>query len=717
MTRNDAKRVLVTGGTGFVGRAIVNALVEAGHDVLVLSRRSRPEHLNSRVEHRQQDLTTLTVDSSASLLDEFNIDVVVHSAGELSDTSRMRSLHLDATSVLTQAAAGRIEQWIQISSVGALGGGFVGEASPDQPGEPKGEYEVTKAKSDAIVKQAFHASGTVATILMPTIVFGPDMPNRSLFRLAKAVSAGHFAYVGPSTAGAHYVHVQDLAWAVVKALQARSGGAFIISDSTTIQELVTTIAVQVGTKPPKRRIPESIISKAVSPRLNWAPLPGRGALRALRSQTTYSHWNATSEIGWVPRIGWRQGLENCLTHWHMTPRTKSKPGALKVVYVTTIADTLNFFKGHIAHEQRQGSDITLISDASDGQLDRLGSEVGVKTVSLSLTRRITPWGDAKALFNLVRTLHLLQPDVLQTATPKAGLVGALAGRIAGVPVIVAGVFGLPQMTSSGWRKRLLNATTRITTYASHASWVDSPSMADYLSETRLAPKNKIIVIGKGSVSGIDTIHFSPKAYADARISIRRELGIPASALVLGFVGRLANDKGILELATAWETIRAQHPEAHLLLVGPDEGDLKGPAQELLSSPPPRTHWVGPQSPVARWFAALDIFVMPSYREGFCVTNIEAAAMELPVVATRIPGCVDSVAEDVTGTLVPSHDAQALQSAIENYMRNRQLAQAHALAGRRRVIEQFQPSTLENELATFYRSKLRKESRNVREKTF
>jgi glycosyltransferase involved in cell wall biosynthesis len=167
------------------------------------------------------------------------------------------------------------------------------------------------------------------------------------------------------------------------------------------------------------------------------------------------------------------------------------------------------------------------------------------------------------------------------------------------------------------------------------------------------------------------------------------LGLPANAFVVGFIGRLVRDKGIVELSTAWQDLREQFPEMRLLIVGPIEPDDPVPAevlQRLRSDDRVILHGVDWNTPPL--FAAMDLFVLPSYREGFPIAPLEASAMGLPVIATQVPGCVDSVQEGVTGTLVPAGDAAALFSAIARYRNDPELRNLHGQAGRARVVREF-----------------------------
>jgi glycosyltransferase involved in cell wall biosynthesis len=213
-----------------------------------------------------------------------------------------------------------------------------------------------------------------------------------------------------------------------------------------------------------------------------------------------------------------------------------------------------------------------------------------------------------------------------------------------------------------------------------------------------------MVFAQGSVAGIDTAcTFSPDRFNSSdRVSLRGECDIPQDALVLGFVGRLVKDKGLRELACAWETLRSEYPWLYLLLVGPfEKGDPLLPRDEVLIRSDPRVRLVGFANDTVPFYAIMDVFVLPSYREGFGLTNIEAAAMQLPVVSTRIPGCVDSVQDGVTGELVPPRDAESLAEAIRKYLDDESLRHRHGLAGRERVIREFRPEPIWEDLCQEY----------------
>ena len=247
------------------------------------------------------------------------------------------------------------------------------------------------------------------------------------------------------------------------------------------------------------------------------------------------------------------------------------------------------------------------------------------------------------------------------------------------------------MTLSGFRRQLLDIATWVSCSLADRVWCDSFSMREYLIKAKLSSGPKTVVLGQGSANGIDAEGtFAPKRYGlSTRNTIREGYEIPGDAYVIGFVGRIVKDKGMHELACAWRSLRNQYSSLHLLLVGPVEAeDPLLPEDEALFRSDPRIHLVGYQKDVAPFYAAMDLFVMPSYREGFGLTNIEAAAMQLPVISTLIPGCIDSVMDGFTGTLVPVRSTPQLITAIEKYINNPELGREHGSEGRKRVLRDF-----------------------------
>jgi glycosyltransferase involved in cell wall biosynthesis len=384
-----------------------------------------------------------------------------------------------------------------------------------------------------------------------------------------------------------------------------------------------------------------------------------------------------------------------------TPETALRT---KLVHITTVPISLNFFRGQIAYLKSRGFEVQAISSPGE-LLEQAAQREQIEVHAVPMSRGIDPTRDVVALVRLCRLLRALRPDIVHSHTPKAGLLGTIAARLMGVRVVMLSIFGLPQMTRTGFKRRLLDATTRLSCRLAHRIWCDGESMRDYLIQEKLCSADKVVVLGHGSSNGVNSSEvFSPERFSTSdRHELRARYGIPSDAPVLCFVGRIVADKGMHELAKAWRELRDRHPNLHLLLVGPFESqDPLLAEDETLFRSDERIHLAGMRDDVPLHLAASDILVNPSHREGFNVALLEGSAMGLPVVATRIPGCIDPVQEDITGTLVPPRDGLELSRAIESYLQNPALRRQHGDAGRARVVSCFQPQSIWEALEREYR---------------
>jgi glycosyltransferase involved in cell wall biosynthesis len=373
-----------------------------------------------------------------------------------------------------------------------------------------------------------------------------------------------------------------------------------------------------------------------------------------------------------------------------------------IVHVVTVPETLFFFRGQGAHFRSRGHTVSAVASPGDA-LHHFAREEGVEVHPVSMTRSITPVRDLVSLVGLVRLFRRIRPDVVHGHTPKGGLLGMLAAALAGVPLRVYHVHGLRLATETGLKRKVLAGTERVAGALAHHVLPVSGSVRDAVVEGRLAPGEKVRVLGAGSINGVDAEkHFRPDRWQANGLALRRRLGIPPDAPVLGFVGRLVREKGLDELARAWTEIRERVPDAHFLLVGPSEPqDPPSPETVRLLEEDSRVHLVGRDRNVRPYYAAMDVLTLPSHREGYPVVVLEASAMELPVVATRVQGCVDAVVEGGTGRLVSRGDVNGLARALESYLRQPALREEHGRRARERVLAEYRPGDLWNAMENLY----------------
>lgn len=380
---------------------------------------------------------------------------------------------------------------------------------------------------------------------------------------------------------------------------------------------------------------------------------------------------------------------------------------VRLVHVTTVPESLEFLQGQARYMAARGVEIHAVSSPGES-LDRFGAREGVPVHPVAMARRITPASDARSVARIWRLLRRLRPAIVHAHTPKGGLLGMAGAWLARVPVRVYHIHGLPMMTAGGTRRLLLRASERVACRLATQVLCVSHSIREVAVAEGLCPAGKVRVLHNGSINGIDALaRFAPASLpAGTRQRTRARFGIPSEAPVLGYVGRLVRDKGVVELAEAWRVLREEFPELHLLVVGPFEPQDPVPAdvQELLRSDP-RVHLAGMDWNTPPLFAAMDVVALPTYREGFPVVPLEAAAMAVPVVATTIPGCVEAVQDGVTGSLVPPRDPQALAAAVRRYVADEGVRRAHGQAARERVLRSFRQEDVWRALFDEYRSLL------------
>ncbi len=329
--------------------------------------------------------------------------------------------------------------------------------------------------------------------------------------------------------------------------------------------------------------------------------------------------------------------------------------------MTTVGLSLDIFCRGLLREL--SADYEVIALASpDSRLSELGHREGVRYIGVSMRRDISPLSDLISLFRLVRVMRRERPDMLHTMTPKAGLLGMLAAKIAGVPLRVHTFTGLVFPTSRGLKRRLLKLTDRVTcACATHIIPEGEGVKADLISN-RITTK-PMRVLGNGNVRGIDPGHYThtPEIDAEAEI-LRTRLGISREARVFVFIGRFVGDKGLRELLEAFATLN-RSDDCHLILVGDFEGgadDLHPDELTGISCLHLSGGWVDDVRP---WLAAADIFIFPSYREGFPNVVLEAGALSLPSIVTDINGSREIITDGTNGLIVPSHDTHSLRKAM------------------------------------------------------
>lgn len=362
------------------------------------------------------------------------------------------------------------------------------------------------------------------------------------------------------------------------------------------------------------------------------------------------------------------------------------PSSTKACFVTTSPFPLNAFLGpHLARLQSEGYELVVCVNASDlGVLPEV--PVGVRLVDWKVRREIALFSDLARLIELYRFFRAERFDLVFSINPKAGLLAMLAAKASGVAVRIHCFTGQIWATLGGFRRRLLWSMDVITAACSSHVLADSDSQARFIVAAAVVDQRKISVLANGSIAGVDVARFCPSP--QSRHQARLELGINEKACCLIYVGRLKRDKGLLDLRDAYVSLRSRFPDTVLLLVGPDDENI---SPQLLGVP--GVVQVGYTRKVEAFMAAADILCLPSYREGFGLVLIEAAAVGLPVVASRIYGITDAVVDGQTGLLHHPGDIQDLTEKLSRLIGDPSLRSQMGLIGRQRALEKFSSSTL------------------------
>ena len=307
--------ISITGATGFVGKKLVQQCVSAGHTVRVLSRREpRQAALPESVRWFQGGLDDITQ------LRRFaeNSDILYHCAAEIRNPSGMMRTNRDGTRNLIAVSRGLVDRWVQLSSVGVYGLVRDGGVSEESPEKPTGIYEMSKAQADDLVRAAAEERAFDAVLLRPSIVYSPEMTNRSVFQLIRTIDQGYFFFVGPKGASANYVHVDDVVGALVQCgiNPGAANRTYNLSVGDTLEVLVEAIAGALGRPAPALRLPRGI-TRALAATMGWMPNFPLTVSRvdALSSRSHYPIDRIQRELGFVPRVSLPQGMAEMARFW------------------------------------------------------------------------------------------------------------------------------------------------------------------------------------------------------------------------------------------------------------------------------------------------------------------------------------------------------------------------------------------------------------------
>jgi len=356
--------------------------------------------------------------------------------------------------------------------------------------------------------------------------------------------------------------------------------------------------------------------------------------------------------------------------------------------LTTVSLSIkSFYQGQLDAFNKAGFETTVIC-ADDGELgDVLPAETDFVPVNFS--RVLSPIRDIKTLWGLYRLFAHKRFDIIQYSTPKASLLGAIAAFAARAPVRIYILWGLYYMGQSGLKRFMFKTFERIICLLSTNIVPIAREMIDFVEAEGLTKSSKCAVMYNGSACGIDLQQFDPEKWRDSRNELRNNLNIPEYATVIGTVARLTGDKGINELVEAFGMLCDEVSLLYLLLVGDqEEKDRLQTASERAIRNNLKIKAVGWQKDPLPYYAAMDIFCLPTYREGFGKVNLEAQAMGLPVVSTNVIGPRESIENGVTGFLVEPRSSKVLIEPLKKLIQHVELRKQMGQNGRERIKQKF-----------------------------
>lgn len=386
---------------------------------------------------------------------------------------------------------------------------------------------------------------------------------------------------------------------------------------------------------------------------------------------------------------------------------------LSGIRIARIATVPVAFHTHLRHQiamlVKLGANLTVVCrDGVDFRLLRDMS--GIHCEPVDIRRVISPCRDALTLVWLFFFFRRNRIQIAHSTTPKAGLLTAIAAFLAGVPIRLHTFTGQPWVHMNGMKGWLLRSSDALIGKLNTHCYADSESQRQFLIDSQILNNECLSVIGSGSLAGVDIHRFDSERFSLAEcLSMRRSLKIPEGAPVILFVGRITQDKGVLELLRAFKALKAASSNAHLVFVGPLEAEsgVGGAISQYDIEQTRDVHMVGYSECPEAYMAIADVLCLPSYREGFGTVVIEAAAMGVPTIGTDIYGLLDSIKHEETGLLVPPRNTEALVSAISRLLDDNSLRARMSTAAKRRAHALFDAEKVNQQVAKKYHSLLQK----------
>ena len=377
---------------------------------------------------------------------------------------------------------------------------------------------------------------------------------------------------------------------------------------------------------------------------------------------------------------------------------------MKILRVTTVPQSLHqLLKPQLDYLKNDFEIITAAGPFDQENIDHFG-KWEYKHYEIALSRKITPLKDLKAILQLYKIIKKEKVDIIHTHTPKAGLVGMLAGLLAGTKIRLHSVAGMPLVETGGLKKKLLIAVERLTYRLSHQVMPNSFGLLRYIIDKKLVREGKLKVLANGATIGVDTNYFTRTAEIEKRaVTVRSEVNIAPGDFVCCYIGRLIRQKGVEELLSAFGRILPSNPKIKLILLGRYEQHLDPIEdryiQEIESSA--QIIHFGYKNDIRPYLAASDLFVFPSYREGMPNVVLQAGCFGLPCIVTNIPGSNEIIIDGYNGLIVRTKSADELFKAVNYLIENVEIRKSMGRYARNEVHRKYDRKIILEELKKEY----------------
>ncbi|WP_419795612.1 glycosyltransferase family 4 protein [Staphylococcus equorum] len=368
----------------------------------------------------------------------------------------------------------------------------------------------------------------------------------------------------------------------------------------------------------------------------------------------------------------------------------------KIFHLVTVSKSIPLMKGQIEFLRNQGLDVHIVSD--DGkELRSYDKEI---SHNIPMKREISLLSDFKSLIKMVKLFYKERPYIVNSGTPKAGLIGTLAAFITRRPIRIYTVRGLRLETVSGLKYKLLYLMEKIAMFCATDIIAISQSLKEKIVLSNLANDNKIKVLGYGSSNGIQFENFTLK---DNEINEKYKKQLD-NQFVIGYVGRIVKDKGIQELIEAFKTVLKKSYNVKLMVIGSvEKGNAINDEDYLFLKNNPNVLLIEHVSNPVSYYNNMDLFIFPTHREGFGNVSIEAQALKVPVITTNVTGAIDTVIDEETGFIVEKGNVEAIVNKIEKLINNEQLRRKLGENGRIHVGNKFSNEIIWNDMEKMYKN--------------